>query len=375
MKIAIIVGTRPEVIKESPIVRICEGRNLDYFMIHTGQHYSYNMDRLFFKQLQLPSPKYNLKIKSTAPYMQGEHTGRMLIEIEDILLKEMPDIVLVHGDTNTTLAGALTTKKISTTASFTGFDIKLGHVEAGLRSHDHTMPEEINRRIVDHLSDYLFAPTGTSAQNAIREGVAGEIAVTGNTIVDVLFEAMRIMDGNEMDDKLGIEHGKYLLATVHRQENVDSKQRFENIMKGFGLVHKRLSMPIVYPAHPRAKRLIEKFNLKIPDGVMLTDPVGFFEFLKLEKNAGLILTDSGGVQEESCILKVPCVTLRENTERPETIRVGGNMLAGTDPKRIEACAAAMFKRKRSWPNPLGDGRSGEKIVNFILGVKNARKNF
>jgi UDP-N-acetylglucosamine 2-epimerase (non-hydrolysing) len=365
-KIAIVVGTRPEIIKESSIIREFDRRGIDHFVIHTGQHYSYNMDELFFRQLDLKKPKYNLHIKSSAPYLQGEHAGRMLIEIEKILLKEMPDIVLVHGDTNSALAGALTTKKLSTTTSFTGINIALGHIEAGLRSHDNSMPEEINRRIADHLSDYLFAPTENAADNIRKEGISGKkIVVTGNTIVDAVQWMAKRADENVLD-KLGVEPEKYFLVTVHRQENVDSKQRFENILQGLSLIHGKYGFPVIYPMHPRSKNLIERFEMKIPEGVHIVEPTGFMEFLSLEKNARLILTDSGGVQEEACVLRVPCVTLRDNTERPETLTAGSNVLAGTDPINIENSAAIMMKSGRAWANPFGNGKSGETIVDFIV---------
>ena len=367
MKIAIIVGTRPEIIKFSPIIRICEKNKIDYFVIHTGQHYSYEMDKIFFEQLKLPQPKYNLNIRSSAPFMQGEHTGKMLIGIEKILLDEMPSIVLVEGDTNTVLAASLATKKITTTTSFTGFDIKLGHVEACLRSYSDEMPEEINRKIADHLSDFLYTPTNKSAENALKENIdTRKIIVTGNTIVDAIYQINEIAKDEKVFGIIGVKKQNYFLATVHRQENVDSEKKFRGIIDGLEKVYRRFGMPIIYPMHPRARNMIHKFGIKIPQGVIVTDALGFFEFFQLEKNARLVLTDSGGVQEETCILKVPCVTLRDNTERPETLDVGSNILAGTNPDKILACAEEMISRDRNWENPFGDGKAGEKIVNHIL---------
>lgn len=367
-KIALVAGVRPEIIKEGPLIREFERRGTDYFVIYTGQHYNYEMEKIFFEQLKLPSPKYNLGIKSSAPFLQGEHTGRMLIELEKILLDEMPDLVVTLGDTNSTLAGALTTRKLSTTEPFTGIRIMLGHVEAGLRSYDKTMPEEINRILADHLSDYLFAPTQKAAENMIREGVHQEkITVTGNTIVDALFDAIKIARNNNILDKLNLESGNYFLATFHRQENADVKEKFANVLEAFGRLYKQFGKPVLYPVHPRSSKLMEKFGLTTPEGVRLIEPVGFMEFLKLEENADAVLTDSGGVQEESCVLKVPCVTLRENTERPETVEVGANMLAGTNPDRIIECVNVMIDKKRSWENPFGDGKSGKRIADFILG--------
>ena len=367
MLIAIIVGTRPEIIKMSPVIRHCINKKIGFFVIHSGQHYSFNMDQVFFEELELPQPKYNLGIKSTAPFRQGEHTGRMMIDIEKILLKEQPDIVLVHGDTNTTLAGALTTSKISTTKEYTGRHIKLGHVEAGLRSFDRNMPEEINRVIADHLSDYLFAPTGQSKENLVKEGIdPKKIFVTGNTIFDAVLENLRIADKKfSMLDKLSLKKNGYFLATIHRQESVDVKERLKNILKGLELVYNYSKIPIIYPIHPRTKKLIENFNLDIPKCIKIIEPLGFLEFLQLEANARLILTDSGGIQEESCILKVPCVTLRKTTERPETIKAGSNIIAGYEPESILASAKEMLKSERNWANPFGDGKAAEKIMKIL----------
>lgn len=366
-KIALIAGTRPEIIKEGPIIKEFEKRGTDYFVIHTGQHYNYEMDKIFFEQLNIPLPKYNLNIKSSAPFLQGEHTGMMLIEIEKILLNELPDLVLVLGDTNTTLAGTLTTRKLATTSPFTGINIMLGHVESGLRSYDKTMPEEINRMLADHLSDYLFAPTQKSSENMIKEGVdKDKILITGNTVVDALLGARKISKNNGVLDELDLEKRNYFLATFHRQENADVKEKFANVLEAFGHLYKIFGKPVIYPVHPRSKKLMEKFGLVVPEGVRLIEPIGFIEFLTLEENANVILTDSGGVQEESCALKVPCVTLRENTERPETIEVGANILAGTNPNKIISCTDTMLKRKRNWQNPFGDGKSGKRIVDFIL---------
>ena len=367
MKISIVLGTRPEIIKFSPIIRLCEDRNIDYFVIHTGQHYSYEMDKIFFEQLKLPQPKYNLNIKSSAPFLQGEHTGKMLIEIEKILLNEMPSIVLVLGDTNTVLAGALTTKKITTTRSFTGFDIKLGHVEACTRSHCDEMPEELNRKITDHLSDFLYAPTDKSVENAVKENIdMRKVIVTGNTIVDAIRQISYIAKNGNILDELGLEKQKYFLVTVHRQENVDSEKRFRGIISGLEKVHKKFELPIIYAVHPRTRNLISKCSIEIPDFITTIDPLGIFEFFQLQKNSLAVITDSGGIQEESCILGVPCITLRDNTERPETLDVGSNILAGANPDDILACTEKMISKSRIWKNPFGDGKAAERIIDHIL---------
>lgn len=368
-KIALVVGTRPDIIKMCPVIRHLEKAKADYFVIHTGQHYSYELDKIFFEELQLPQPKYRLDVKSVGPHRQGTHTGTLLLKMEEVLLKELPAVVLVHGDTNSALAGALLTSKISTTKAYTGYDIKLGHAEAGLRSYDRTMPEEINRVICDHLSDYLFAPTESAKQNALREGIeAKKIFVVGNTIVDAVQQNLKLSESKKHTlTGLGLKPKEYALATVHRQENVDDRKRYKGILDGLAMISKELGLQILYPIHPRAKRMMEEFKLEKPKGIIFTEPVGFLEFLHLEANAKLTITDSGGVQEESCILHVPCVTVRDNTERPETLEIGANILAGADPRRMLESARKMLGAGNSWPIPFGDGKSGERICKILLG--------
>ena len=361
MKTCIILGTRPEIIKMSPVVRACEGLGLDYFMIHTGQHYSYNMDRVFFEQLELPDAKYNLDV-GYGSGRHGEQTGRMLAGIEEVLIKEEPDVVLVEGDTNTVLAGALAASKLG---------IRVGHVEAGLRSYDRRMPEEINRVVADHISDYLFAPTEQSRGILLGEGISDEkIFVTGNTVVDAVYQNLKIVNGRADWDEnpesifgtgLDLEPNGYFLATAHRQENVDDAARFAGILRGLELVSEEFSLPVIYPIHPRSRKMMEEFSLDA-EGVTFIEPLDYLSFLKLEADARMVLTDSGGVQEETCILKVPCVTLRDNTERPETAMVGANVLVGVDPGKILEGARVMIGRERDWESPFGDGRAGERIV-------------
>jgi len=356
MKICIILGTRPEIIKMAPIIRECQRKNLNFFILHTNQHYSENLDKIFFKELELPKPKYNLKVGSGT---HAEETGKMLIGIEKVLLKEKPDIVLVEGDTNSVLAGALAATKLQ---------IKVGHVEAGLRSYFREMPEEINRILADHCSDFLFAPTKKAKEILIGEGVPrNKIFITGNTIVDSVFQNLKLAKRkSKILKKLNLKKGKYFLVTAHRAENVDKKERLKGILEGLKLVLQKFKLPIIYSIHPRAKKRIKEFKLKVSKGINLIKPVGFLDFLALEENAKLVLTDSGGIQEETCILKVPCVTLRENTERPETLEIGSNVLSGTNPQKILNSAFKMLNKKRDWKNPFGDGKSGPKIIKIIL---------
>ena len=358
MKIGITLGTRPEIIKMSPVIRACEERELDYFILHTGQHYSYKMDRVFFEQLELPEAEYNLDVGSGS---HAEQTAKILTGIEKILMKEKPGIVLVEGDTNTVLAGALAATKLH---------IKVGHVEAGLRSYDKTMPEEINRVLTDHCSDYLFAPTEKARKILLGEGIPdAKIFVTGNTIVDAVHQNIKIAnDSVKALNDLHLKPKEYFLVTAHRQENVDIKERFEGIIEGLELVADEFCLPIVYPIHPRAKKMMNHFGLKA-NSIEFIEPLDYLSFLQLESKTRLVLTDSGGVQEEACILKVPCVTLRDNTERPETLEVGSNIIAGTNAESILESTKEMINRDYHWENPFGDGNAGKKIVKILKEIE------
>jgi UDP-N-acetylglucosamine 2-epimerase (non-hydrolysing) len=312
------------------------------------------MDRVFFEQLELPQAKYNLDVGSGT---HAEQTGKMLIGIEKVLHKEEPDVVLVEGDTNTVLAGALAAVKLG---------IKVGHVEAGLRSYDRQMPEEINRILTDHCSDLLFAPTEKSKQILLSERIPEDkIFVTGNTIVDAVYQNLEIAKRTvNVHDELDIDSNGYFLATIHRQENVDNEKRFRGILKGLEMVQEEFGFPVIYPIHPRAEKQLKVFNVEV-NGIKIVNPLDYLSFILLESEAKLVLTDSGGVQEEACILKVPCVTLRYNTERPETLEVGSNILAGTDPYEIVKKTDLMLSKNKHWENPLGDGKAGERIVEIV----------
>ncbi len=349
--IGIILGTRPEIIKMSPVIRECERRSLDYFILHTGQHYSYEMDRLFFEELELPDPDYNLDVGSGT---QAGQTAKIMTGVEDILVKESPDVVLVQGDTNTVMAGALAASKLH---------MKVGHVEAGLRSFNRWMPEEINRVLTDHISDYLFAPTENARENLLGEGIADErICVTGNTVVDAVYQNLGIAQKkSNVLKELDLEPRAYFLVTAHRQENVDNRTRLKEILKGLEGVQKEFSLPVVFPVHPRTEKRIKELGIGV-DGLNLTKPFGFLEFLQLESQAKFVLTDSGGVQEETCVLGVPCATMRYDTERPETLDVGSNVLVGADSRKILEAVRSIESWKSGWKNPYGDGIAGKMIV-------------
>ena len=356
MNISIILGTRPEIIKMSPIIRYCEKEKIPYHIIHTGQHYDENMDKVFFKELELPEPKYNLLV-GVHPYRK--QMGKMIREIQEILKKEKATFSLVQGDTNTVLAGALASNKLG---------IPVGHHEAGLRSHDLTMLEEINRITTDHISDLLFTPTKDSLNNLHEEGIQdNKIYSTGNTIVDAVFQNLEIANRKvNILERLNLTKKNYILTTAHRAENVDNVKRLQGILSGLSLVQKHFQIPIIYPIHPRTKLRIKEFNLEVPKNIILIEPTSFLEFLQLEANSILNISDSGGVQEESCILKVPCVTIRENTERPETLKLGINILAGTDPNKILEKSKEMVNKEHKWENPFGDGTAGKKIIDIIV---------
>ena len=354
MRFAIVLGTRPEIIKMSPIIRALEWGARDYFILHTGQHYDYEMDGAFFEELSLPEPDYNLGVGSGS---HAEQTGKIMTGVEAVLMKEKPDITLVQGDTNTVLSAAIVAAKLQ---------LPLGHVEAGLRSWDRRMPEEINRIVADHVSDFLFAPTEVSMANLLKEGLPETIIhVTGNTVVDAVQQNMALAsEKSRAIQKLGLEDGGFFLVTLHRAETVDDKYRIKDVFTALKKLRREHGVPVVFPMHPRTQKMVGAFGLSSV-GIKAMFPVGYLDFLTLLSNCKLVLTDSGGVQEESCVLRVPCVTLRENTERPETVEVGSNIVSGTSPDRVAVAVDQMLARSRDWLNPYGDGESGKRIIRII----------
>lgn len=360
-KICVIVGTRPGIIMFSPVIRELERRGLDFFIIHSGQHYSYNMDKIFFEDLSLREPRYVL---DTVKYCQfhGEQTAEMLKGIEQILFKEKPRIVLVGGDANTNLAGALSARKLH---------IWVGHIEAGERSYDWRMPEEHNRVMIDHISEYLFVTGNKAKQNLLKEGVRGDIHITGNPIVDAAYQNAQIATVNRKTlEKFRLKPKGYILMTLHREENVDYIDNLSKALDGAGLVSQELGKPVIFLAHPRTRRRMQEFRVEEQadktGGLQIEEPVGYLDFLNLLSNSALVLTDSGGVQQESCIFHIPCVTLRENTEWIETLEIGINILTGTVPERIlEGTKKMMGVTLPNWENPFGDGDSAVKIIDIV----------
>jgi len=353
---AFVFGTRPEFIKIAPVLAACERRGLSTYVVHTGQHYSASLDDVFFEQLDIPEPDVNLGVGSGD---HGAQTGAMLEGVERHLRGLEPNVVLVQGDTNSTLAGALAATKLG---------LEVAHVEAGLRSFDRDMPEEINRVVVDHVADYLFAPTNDVATNLRKEGISADrITVTGNTIVDAVREnrAVAARTSTVLAD-LGVTAGEFALLTAHRAETVDDSGSFAAVLEGVSVAAEQLGLPVVYPVHPRARDRLESFELEVPDGIRLVEPLDFFDFLRLEDAAALAFTDSGGVQEETCILGTPCVTLRYGTERPETAYVGANCIAGHDPADIIAAAITMRGKDGAWDVPFGDGNAASRILDALV---------
>lgn len=355
--ITIVLGTRPEIIKFSPIIRACERLEINYSIVHTGQHYSDELDSVFFDQLDLPQPESNLEVGSYQRH--GQQTAEMIAGVEDVLLTDNPDVVLVQGDTNSVLACSIATSKL---------DCELGHVEAGLRSFDSEMPEETNRVVTDHVADYLFAPTENAAELLEQENIDERVVVTGNTIVDAVQQNRTLAnEKSRILDEHGLSESEYGVMTAHREENVDDEERFAGILEGVDTVARNIDIDIIYPIHPRAENRLDEFGLDVSDRIRLVKPLNYLDFLKLQDNAALILTDSGGIQEEACILGVPCVTLRDSTERPETLSVGANRVVGTDPDTIFKGAIQMSDiSEGSWGNPFGDGYAAERILDTVL---------
>jgi UDP-GlcNAc3NAcA epimerase len=313
VRFASIVGARPQFIKLAPVSCALRQQH-EEIIIHTGQHYDYEMSALFFDELAIPAPDYHLGVGSG---LHGVQTGRMLEAIEQVLMQEHPDWVIVYGDTNSTLAGALAAAKLH---------IPVAHVEAGLRSFNRTMPEEINRVVTDHLSDRLFCPTETARRHANNEGITQGIEVVGDVMYDILLQVLPKLDARAeaLLPALHVVPQSYVLITVHRPANSDDPVAMRAIVQALN----RLEMPVIFPVHPRTRACLKRYQITWKDHVRVIEPVGYFDMLALEKAAYRILTDSGGVQKEAFFLGVPCVTLREETEWPETVDAGWNVLVG-----------------------------------------------
>ncbi len=374
MRIVTVLGARPQFIKAAPFSRIIRDNNTEV-LVHTGQHYHDRMSSIFFQELGIPQPDYNLGVGSG---MHGEQTGKMLAQIENVLIGEKPDWVLVYGDTNSTLAGALAAVKL---------DLPVIHIEAGMRSYNRKMPEEVNRVLTDNISTILSCPTKTAVDNLKREGftntlqdgrlldlsllkdkihIAAENPLVVNT-GDIMYDALKYYRHLAIDRSIQLQHDRllteeYILVTVHRAENTDCPTNLRGVMEGLRLIPNR----VLWPIHPRTAKQIDKFNLTdlVSANIEVVEPVGYLEMLELINGAAFVITDSGGIQKEAFFLDTPCITLRDETEWVETVESGGNVLAGLGGRNLKEGLSTCFKRERSM-NPYGDGRAGERIAGLM----------
>ncbi len=360
-EIAVVLGTRPGIVMFAPVIHALRRRGAEHFVIHTGQHYSPNMDLQFFEDLELPPPDFRLE-GIAEKLTHGSQTAAMLEGVERILMQRRPQMVLVGGDANTNLAGALAARKLG---------IRVGHVEAGERSYDWRMPEEHNRRMIDHISDYLFITSPKSRAHLDREAVQGQIVETGNPIVDASIQHLAIAM-RRFGDSVARQFspGSYAIMTAHREENVDYPERLRGMLSGAEKVAKNLGIRVVFPAHPRTQKRLEEFGLagwaRGLAGMEVREGAGYLEFLAFLASARLVMTDSGGVQQEACIHRIPCITMRENTEWVETLEIGANRLVGTDPEKIASGAVEALQTKVDWRIPFGDGHAADHIVDFVI---------
>ncbi len=365
MKIFNFVGARPNFVKVLPILQAIAAYNseagkstdkITEVLVHTGQHYDYLMSKVFFGQLGLKPPDYNLEVGSGP---QGWQTAEILARAEKVLLEEKPDIAITYGDTNSTLAGALAAAKLL---------IPVAHIEAGLRSYNRKMPEEINRILTDRLSTYLFCPTSRAVKNLAREGMTTGVHLVGDVMYDALLRNIKIAETrSQILVELGLKPKGYLLTTIHRAENTDNPENLESILAAFS----QLEQPLVLPLHPRTRKRITQLDLmgllENDSNLKVIDPVSYLDMLVLEKNAEKILTDSGGIQKEAYWLKVPCITLRRETEWPETVETGWNKLVGADTEAILCFADEQFFEENQQIDLYGDGNASERILEILLG--------
>jgi UDP-N-acetylglucosamine 2-epimerase (non-hydrolysing) len=363
IKVLNIVGARPNFMKIAPIIKEMKRREHEFspLLVHTGQHYDQAMSDAFFSDLGLPEPDVYLGVGSGSHAAQ---TARVMIEFEPVVLREKPDWIIVVGDVNSTIACALVCAKLG---------VKVAHVEAGLRSRDRRMPEEINRVLTDQISDLLLTPSLDADKNLLQEGIAHEkIKFVGNVMIDSLFENLKRAETSQIRETLNLANKDYAVLTLHRPSNVDEKETFANLLAAFEKISERL--PIVFPAHPRTLGKIDEFGfakrIERNKNLLLTEPLGYLDFLRLYTGALLVLTDSGGLQEETTALKIPCLTLRENTERPVTVQLGTNHLVGTKTETIINAAREILNHQGDVKNAeipqFWDGRTAARICDALL---------
>ncbi len=359
MKIINIVGTRPNFMKIAPIQReMAKYPELDVHLVHTGQHYDERMSKFFFEDLQMPKPDTYLKVGSGS---HAEQTARVMVEFEKVLIKEKPDLIVVVGDVNSTAACSMVASKMG---------VKIAHVEAGLRSFDREMPEEINRLVTDVLADYLFVTEQSGLDNLKHEGIADEkVHLVGHVMIDSLIHFAEKAKSSLIMNDLNVNPKEYVLVTLHRPSNVDNKENFTRLLDAFAEIEKDLK--IVFPIHPRSRKMIAQFGLQEKvdkmKNLLLLEPLGYLDFMNLMHNAKLLLTDSGGIQEETTYLRIPCITMRENTERPVTVELGTNVLVGSDAGRIIREVKNILDNnwKKGQIPPLWDGKAAQRIVEIL----------
>ena len=361
MHVLHVVGARPNFMKVAPVMRALAGRlGVCQTLVHTGQHYDINMSDVFFRQLEIPAPNENLQVGSSS---HAQQTAQTMSRFEPIVLTHQPDLVLVYGDINATVATALVCAKLG---------IRVGHVEAGLRSFDRTMPEEINRLLTDQLADLLFTPSADGDANLLREGIAAEkIHLVGNVMIDTLVHLLPAVECSEAPKRLGLQPKGYGLVTLHRPSNVDEPAMLRQLMGALARI--AVDLPLIFPVHPRTRQKLAALSLPMDDSrLQCVDPLSYLDFLALQCDATVVITDSGGVQEETTYLRVPCLTVRENTERPVTVTLGTNTLVGHDMDRLRLETQSILRGaiRQSHIPPLWDGKAGERIADVITSWSN-----
>ncbi|MGD0308162.1 MAG: UDP-N-acetylglucosamine 2-epimerase (non-hydrolyzing) [Acidobacteriota bacterium] len=360
MKILHVVGARPNFMKVAPVyAALAQRAKISQILVHTGQHYDAFMSDVFFQQLEIPEPDYNLGAGSAS---HAQQTAEIMLRIEPVILETRPDLLLVYGDVNSTVAAALVCSKLL---------VSIGHVEAGLRSFDRTMPEEINRILTDRVADHLFTPSSDGDENLLREGVKPEkIHLVGNVMIDTLVRLLPRAGTPEMLARLAPGGLPYALVTLHRPSNVDDPAGLRAILETLNTIAGEI--PVIFPVHPRTRQVMRGIEIgELSPRLHLVEPVGYLEFLGLQRKAAFVITDSGGIQEETTYLNVPCLTVRENTERPVTVTVGSNILVGRDMGRLKQEAARILagKGKTGSVPPLWDGKAGARIADIIQSLK------
>ena len=370
MKITFIAGARPNFIKIAPVIHSIkrhkangpfgfaqDENTINYRLVHTGQHYDPKMSDTFFKELNIPEPDTNL---GCGGGMQAEQTAAIMVAFEKELIANPADLVMVVGDVNSTMACSIVAKKLNT---------KVAHVEAGIRSFDLSMPEEINRMVTDCLADYFFTTTAWAGENLQRSGIPPErIFFVGNVMIDTLLSNQPRFKKPAIWEELGLEQGNYLVMTLHRPANVDDESKFKALLEA--IIEASRGLPVIFPVHPRTAKMIESLRLSVSSSLSLIDPLGYLEFNYLVQHAKAVITDSGGITEETTVMGIPCLTLRDNTERPETITIGTNELIGTNPAAIKPALKKLFagEWKKGEIPELWDGRAADRIVEKLIGL-------